>query len=340
MDHPDYTTPSGQVSTNGREPNENSWLTTWASVPNSRYKSLAELALTEQWYYGATPPDGDEYPILKNYLLYTFKRLCYENKVLIRVDPDRNEEYAAFNTGLVDKKYDSIYALFKQNTRFPTPYWYLVDFVVAGEDAGKTLNRLFNPLPVRADYFEGRIENMLFDGTTGALICDYTHIIVERTSRLPKDFLEDNCPVSMLYQNGMTLDDAFQTEDPMARKRYFHDLGAAIQADPRTFKRLKNRLNDAVDLAKKRAAWNYKTAIPTYSPKHNAGSLLLPLALTDEECIDLALVVIRNPSGSYQGETILPLDFAYTNSRLVSRPDSDWLRTESITISDGDDGEV
>ena len=92
MDHPDNTTPSGQVPANGREPNENSWLTTWASVPNFRYKALAELALTEQWHYGSQPcAEQDEYPILKNYLLYTFKRLCYENKVLIRVDPERNE---------------------------------------------------------------------------------------------------------------------------------------------------------------------------------------------------------------------------------------------------------
>lgn len=321
-----------------REPSENSWLTSWASIPSFRYKTLAELALPEQWYYGATPPDGEEYPILKNYLLYTFKRLCAEGKVMISVDRERNEEYAAFNTGLVDRKYECIYALFKETSRYPNCYWYLVDFVVAGEDAGKTLNRLFNPLPARADYFESRIENMLFDGSTGPLICDYTHIITERTIRLPKDFLEDNCPGDMLNINNMTLSDACEHSDSAVRHEYFHKLGLAIKGNPRIFNRLKHRLNDAVELAKKRAAWNYKTAIPTYYPKHNAGSLLLPLALADEEHIDLALVVIRNPSGSYQGETILPLDLAYSNSRLVSRPDSDWLRTESITISN-EDGE-
>ena len=319
------------------EPSENSRLTSWASIPSSRYKSLAELALPEQWYYGATPPNGEEYPILKNYLQYTFKRLCAEGKIIIRTDQERNEEYAAFNTGLVDRKYESIYALFKATDWYPNYYWYLVGFVVAGEDAGKTLNRLFNPLPARADYFESRIENMLFDGSTGPLICDYTHIITERTGRLPKDFLEDNCPSDMLNINNMTLSDAYTHSDSAVRREYFRKLGFAIKGNSRIFNRLKHRLDDAVELAKKRAAWNYKTAIPTYYPKHNAGSLLLPLALTDEDHIDLALVVIRNPSGSYQGETILPLDLAYSNSRLVSRPDSDWLRTESITITDGDD---
>lgn len=323
-----------------RVPTENSWLRTWASIPNYQYHALAELALHENWYYGSSrSSDSDDLPILKNYLDYTFKRLSYEGKVMICKDNDRNEEYAAFNTGLVDKKYEYIYALFKQNTRFPTPYWYLLDFVVAGEDTGKTLNRFFNPLPERADYFENKIENMLYDSSTGALICDYTHIITERTYRLPKDFLIDNCPADMLSIDGISLDDIYDSDDRQARQAYFVSLGQKIRNNSRIFNRLKNRIDDAVELAKKRTEWNYRTAIPTYYPARNNGSLLLPLALTDEEHVDLALVVIRNPSGSYQGETILPLDLAYMNSRLVTRPDSDWLKTENILAFTSSDEE-
>ena len=326
-----------------RVPTEDSWLTTWAAIPAYQYKALAELALDEKWYYGSgTVSDREEFPILRNYLNYTFKRLCFEKKVLIRKDTERNEEYAALNTGLVDKKYEYIYALFKENTRYPTPYWYLLDFVVAGEDAGKTLNKFFNPLPERADYFENRIENMLYDSSTGALICDYTHIIAERTYRLPKDFLVDNCPADMLCIDGIGLDEAYNNPDFSLKRNYFSKLGQKIRENSRIFNRMKNRLDDAVELAKKRTEWNYKTAIPTYYPARNNGSLLLPLSLVDEEHVDLALVVIRNPSGSYQGETILPLDLAYSNSRLVTRPDSDWLKTEVIwaPASDmEDDGE-
>ena len=39
-------------------------------------------------------------------------------------------------------------------------------------------------------------------------------------------------------------------------------------------------------------------------------SLLLPLALINDELVDIALVVTKNPSGSYQGRTILPLNWA------------------------------
>ena len=42
-------------------------------------------------------------------------------------------------------------------------------------------------------------------------------------------------------------------------------------------------------------------------------------------------------SGAYQGQTILTLDLAYNNSRLVARPDSDWLKTDLIPTADAND---
>lgn len=71
---------------------------------------------------------------------------------------------------------------------------------------------------------------------------------------------------------------------------------------------IKNRLEDAKVLGEKRTRWNFKTAIPQYYPTYDAMSLLLPLALVSDEKVDIALVVTRNPSGSYQGRTVLPLE--------------------------------
>lgn len=92
-----------------------------------------------------------------------------------------------------------------------------------------------------------------------------------------------------------------------------------------------------MDLALKKVEWNYKTAIPTYFPTRNCGSLLLPLSLVDEDHVDLALVVERQPSGACLGQTILPLSLAYSNSRLVTRPDSDWLRTDLVRARGAED---
>ena len=69
-----------------------------------------------------------------------------------------------------------------------------------------------------------------------------------------------------------------------------------------------------------------------YYPYNNKMSLLLPLSLIDDEVIDLALVTEKTKSGSYLGHTILPLAWAYSNARLITRPDSDWLIAEQIEV--------
>ena len=324
-------------------PNKDSWLFYWARIPNLKIKELAEKALAEKWYYGAAnAADAENYPILKNYLAYTFKRLVFEDKILYGDVADAGhagEEYAAFNTGLVDQKYEYIYALFKKNTMSPQPYWYLLDFVVAGEQSGKTLARLFYPLPKRADYFENQFRNMVYDTST-QLLCDYTHIIVERIGRFPLRFLQENCPPNMLDIDGIKLEEVYPKHaKDSERKRYFEQLGERIRNTPMLLNNLKNRLEAAIHLTLKRVEWNYKTAIPVYFPTRNLCSLLLPLCLSEEGQVDLALVVEPLQSGAYQGQTVLPLDLAYNNSRLLTRPDSDWLRPDSIQSNGNDDEE-
>lgn len=327
-----------------REPDADTNLLDWAWIPHldEQYQNLAELALPENWYYGDKDPG--RYPVLRNYLRYTFQRLCTEKKVLIRTDQrEYGAEYAAFNTGLVDKLYRDIYALFKKDQGNRPQYWYFVEFAIDGENAaGKTLHGLFNPLPKRADYFEGKIENMLYEPSKGKLTIDYEHIIRERINRLPKELLLENCAGDFLTINGMTLSEAAEanfveaprTDKEYRCKQYYKTLGEKVWEDVRVSKRIINRIQDAVDITLKRVEWNYKTAIPVYYPKAKSGALLLPLAIMDEGHVDLALVVERMQSGAYQGHTVLPLDIAYSNSRLVTRPDSDWLRPEQIVVEE------
>lgn len=332
--------PYGILNRGKREPDAEMMLIgDWAYIVLEKIEALSKLALDEKWYYGSqapSAPSGNKiFPLLTQYLNYTFKRLCDENKIMI--EKYGNKEYAAFNTGLVDRTYKYIYALFTTNNpktipERKIPYWNLMDFVVEGEDNGKTLVSYFNPLPKKADYFENDIKNMFYDTSSGNLSCDYKHILIENISRFPIDFLKDNCPEDLLRVDGVDIDTAYQMSyKDEARINYFKALGEKINNDARILNRLINRVDDAVDLALKRVEWNYKTAIPMYYPAKKCCSLLLPLALVDENHIDLALVVERQPSNAYQGQTVLPLNLAYSNSRLITRPDSDWLRTDSIT---------
>lgn len=86
-------------------------------------------------------------------------------------------------------------------------------------------------------------------------------------------------------------------------------------------------LDTARDRAVERVKRNFKTAIPCYYQK--SIQLLLPLCLQDPTKADLALPVTRIGSGenwSYLGSTVLTLDMAYNNARLITKPASEWLK--------------
>ncbi len=281
---------------------------------------LASLALHERWEFQNGPRDPERpLPILYSYLIHTFGRLVRERKVLV----DSSNSWAAFNTGLVDPRYEPIHALFSPNND-PRAPWQLAGFCIPGESAdGQNLVRHFTPLPSGAHYFDNSID-LLYDSRVGKPELDWRHIIIGRIDRYPPDFLEDHWPPGFSKRNAeeMSLDE---------RGAYFQQLGAAIEGDNRIYRRIMNRVKDAVDLSIKRVTWNFKTAVPQYYPRVKKLQLLLPLCLISDEQVDLALAVEKTESGSYLGHTVLSLDWAYINARLICRPDSDWLAPEGIT---------
>jgi len=298
----------------------------WAWFPNYQRMvgELQELVLNgENWFYGVQR-DANDFPILVSYLHYTFYRLVREehtqgsDKVLIK------GKYAAFNTGLVDDLYDPIYALFEKNSRQNVQPYKFLSFCVEGIGYyGNELTRNFNPFPKKAKYFE--LSDVLYN-TDEPYSLRHHHIIVERTHRLPYSFLETKKPVDFEFKDYSSLE--LLSKDQ--RDEYFKDLGEAINKDKASYRFLKNRLEDAIKLAIKRVSWNYKTAIPTYFPTEDNLSLLLPLCLVQDEIVDAAIVMEKTTSSAYIGHTVLSLKMAYSNARLVSRPDSDWLRAESL----------
>lgn len=81
----------------------------------------------------------------------------------------------------------------------------------------------------------------------------------------------------------------------------------------------------AVQFLTNRIIRNYKVAIPHWYERKI--QLLLPLVISnDENDADLALVVDKDKDrGIYRGKTVLTMDQAYIDARLITRPDSDWL---------------
>jgi len=327
---PKPTTAKQAVKHSGAIPQN---LMQWAWINDFRQAvvDLKNMALKERWFYKSQNP-AFPFPILSKYLMYTFFRLSKESGKI-----KTTEKYAAFNTGLVNNLYEPIYALFGKNRVQGRQEWYFLEFCISGVDkAGKNLASNFNPLPERARYFSNP-SDLIYDINAPEPQLNWNHIILDNVSRLPINFLEENKPEGFLFRDTSTM-------NTVERSQYYSDLSSAIENDSKRFRAIKNRFSDSLNLALKRVEWNFKTAIPMYFPLRNKLSLLLPLSLIDDEIIDLTLVTEKTQSGNYLGHTILPLDWAYSNARLITRPESDWLaadkiESEVVASLDEDDGD-
>lgn len=298
---------------------------------DSFLSELAAMALPEAWDFTDGSPESvydaqtrnANYPILRSYISTTFFRLQQEGKICITAEHD----FAAFNTGLVNKRFDDIYACFKPNNPSARNPWMFCGFCVQGSGhLGKRIVSSFNPLPQTATYFEHK-EDLLFD-TDRSLIINYDHVIVDNMARLPVAFLEEGLrgdAEALELLEGLRNNTVADREDALKRVREL------LENNDAAFMYLRVRLDDAIQRARKRVRWNYKTAIPMYYPRANTMSLLLPICLTSTTRADAALVVELMESGNYQGQTVLTMRQAYQDARLVCRPDSDWLTPSSAS---------
>jgi hypothetical protein len=82
-------------------------------------------------------------------------------------------------------------------------------------------------------------------------------------------------------------------------------------------------LEGAVRRAEARVRRSYRVAVPCWDPAAERVQLLLPLALTTPEMVDVALMVSQE-GDSYRGAMVLGLDVAYARARLIARPE-EWL---------------
>jgi len=124
---------------------------------------------------------------------------------------------------------------------------------------------------------------------------------------------------------------------------YDHILGDNIHRFPVDMAAQPMRARQALDLAidwtLRRVRRNHKLVVPQWYPNlGEAGAqFLMPLDLTGDGSADLALVVSAVGDRAYRGHTVLTLDMAYTNARLVARPDSDWLAPRAAALPAADE---
>lgn len=86
----------------------------------------------------------------------------------------------------------------------------------------------------------------------------------------------------------------------------------------------RNAVEGAIRQLKERLKRNYKLAVPHWY--NERVQLLLPLSITDDNEADVALVAEKDlPRKKYMVRTILTMDMAYLDARIICAPDRLWL---------------
>lgn len=146
---------------------------------NESIKYLAEeLAAKEEWDFSGTEK---KHAILKNYLDYTYRQLSQEKKIVYTT----NNEYAAFNTGLITENLEEIFAFFekynKPDRNIGVPFCFKAFLRISDNH----ILRNFSPnFPELANYFE-KPELLIFNPKC-TLIPDIDHILEDNKDRFPE----------------------------------------------------------------------------------------------------------------------------------------------------------
>ena len=91
---------------------------------------------------------------------------------------------------------------------------------------------------------------------------------------------------------------------------------------------------EVVVFSLKRAVWNYRTLVPYYRPQRDNICFVLPLYFEKNSSPCCAIVLEQDPNDffKYNSRTVVTLEMAYLNARLVCRPEADWLNEDTFTV--------
>jgi len=140
-------------------------------------QNLSEMAEEEDWKYKFVECEKDN-PILVNYINYTYKRIAEESKICVSED----EAFACFDTGLINRSQEPIYAVFRRNKVPDQQPWFFLQWARKGD---VSLNK-FSELPDMAHYFDDP-RDLVFDIRI-PIRENAEHIIADNTERFPEPF--------------------------------------------------------------------------------------------------------------------------------------------------------
>jgi len=165
----------------------------------TKMENLVNIARPERWHYlyDTYKESYCKYPILLNYISYTFKRLYSLN---LKYHHDnyiyQSDDVCCFNTGLFTLNFEKIYALFNKNTVPNSFKWVFDGFYKKSAIELRKIGKL----PIRATYFDN-ITDLIYD-TSLELRINIDHILDDEKNkmRIP-DIYRDSPNLPMLFNN-------------------------------------------------------------------------------------------------------------------------------------------
>ncbi len=319
------------------------WLELWSDFEwEDVYTCISNQTLEEKWSFG----ERDDYSILRNYLNYIFAHQWSNGAIGFSKD----QKYAAFNTGLPDKStYKYIYAFYEKiehpADRHPlvfTPQYRLKNFVLSDRGGdGKTLKINIHPLPPPPQFFEARsatVWELDFNDNNQPTMpgFDDTHILIQRCDRLPLEFYRRASYSSERFQNILNS----ETNDGQKFKEIrdflrpvYDSKDKADDEITQVYQELYDMLDRVISKAIRRLSWNWRAVVPCYNPEREEPCFLLPVSFCDANRPDRAMIASMHEIDGevvYHIHTVLPLEWAYLDARLVCRPESEWLAADTI----------
>ena len=154
----------------------------WFPNRDVQLHELASLAEDEDWQYRHSPSDH-EYPILFNYLRYTYQKLAEDREITLSI----NGDFSCFNTGLVTGHQEPLFASFEVNRWAEArQQWYFKGWFRKGE---RELS-IFSTLPDIPQYFDDPAKLIL--DTRKDLRVNVEHIVEESRERFPERYRSMN----------------------------------------------------------------------------------------------------------------------------------------------------
>ena len=228
----------------------------------------------------------NDIPILRCYIDQTCKRISEQGKLVVGKSSE-GKEFAYFNTGLADLYQNEVFAYFIKNDDYEEnqPWGFQIP---------------------KWHFLEFNTEESR-----------YRRFFPSRTSAEIASYFE---PGAQLVLDPVDLKTAIPNWDHLYDRKSRIDVTNIKTMSELDFR---DAINDSIDLAYKRIKRNYKTAIPQFYC-HEI-QFLVPLYSRQDRQHALAAMVVHKIESIFEISTILTLDQAYNNARLLAKPDREWL---------------